>query len=93
VLVRGSHNALTFAERYKLEADNKLYNKDGRLAEVAGLKDPYLVIRINAVEKNEYKDFEFDSTAQEILDTVINQGASESISALLAEGIMEMQEA
>jgi hypothetical protein len=87
VLVRGSHNALTFVERYKLEKDNKLYTQDNRLAEEAGLKDPYLVIRINAVEKKEYENFEFDSAAQEIMDTVLNQGVNESIAELLSEGV------
>jgi hypothetical protein len=82
VLVRGNHNALKFMKDYKLEADNKLYTKDGKLAEEAGMIDPYTVVRINAVEKKEYKDFEATAAAQEILDAVLN---NQTITADIAE--------
>src|SRR5262249_35634835 len=87
VLVRGSHNTLTFAEKYILGDDNRLCAPDGSLAEQVGLRDPYVVVRINAIEKKEYDNFEFDSAAQEIMDTVLNQGVSERLSAFLSEGV------
>jgi hypothetical protein len=87
VLVNGSQNALTFAEKFRLEPDNMLHTQAGDLAEEVGLKDAYIVIRINSVEKDEYKDFEVDSAAQEILDAVANQGVTTSIAELLTDSV------
>jgi hypothetical protein len=78
---------MKFIENYKLETDNKLYAPNGELAEKAGMTDAYVVIRINAVEKKEYKDFEAASAAQEILDAVLNQNLTAEVTDLITENI------
>lgn len=87
VLVRGNYNALKFTKDYKIQADNKLYAQNGELAEKAGMIDPYVVVRINAIEKKEYKDFEATSAAQEILDTVLNQSITTEIAEAITESV------
>ncbi|MBS1794366.1 MAG: hypothetical protein JSS81_10960 [Acidobacteria bacterium] len=92
VLVRGNYNPLKFIEDYKLLSDNKLYTQDGRLAEEAGMTDAYVVVRVNAVEKKEYKDFEATGAAQEILDTVLNQNVTASVADLITDIVKDSQE-
>jgi len=87
VLINGNQNVLTFAQKFRLEPDNMLHTETGRLAEEEGLKDAYVVIRINSVQKDEYKDFEVNSTAQGLLDAVVNQGISTNIAELLTESV------
>lgn len=92
VLVRGNYNPVKFIADFKLGADNKLYAQNGKLAEEVGMTDAYLVIRINAVEKKEYKDFEATSAAQEILDTVLNQSITTEISNTITDIVKDSQE-
>lgn len=87
VLINGNQNALNFMQKFKLQPDNKLYTQGGVLAEQDGLKDAYIIIRINSIEKNEYKDFELDSAAQQILDAVLNQGVTQSIAGLISDSV------
>jgi hypothetical protein len=88
VLVRGSHDPKQFIEQYKLGSDNKLCNKDNIPAEKTGLTDPYVVLSINAVERNEYKNFELDSAGQEILDAVLNQkNITENLATLITDTV------
>lgn len=86
ILVHGNHNPLKFMDAYKLGDDNKLYAGND-LAEEAGMTNPYVVVRINAVEKNEYKDFEATSAAQEILDTVLNQSITNEIAEVITDSV------
>lgn len=87
VLVKGNQNTTTFIEKYTLSDDNTLRTKDGKLAEEVDLFTPYIVIRINAIEKSEYKSFENDRAAQEILDQVLNQGVTQSLADLLSDNL------
>jgi len=86
-LVGGSHVPDTFISKYKLAADNRLVDTAGKTAEQAGLTDPYIVIRINAVEKNEYKDFQLDAAAQETLDAVLNHGLTKDIAEMISGNV------
>ena len=85
VLVKGNFNSTNFLDKYILADDNMLRAKDGQLAEQAGLTAPYIVIRINAIEKNEYASFENDRVAQEVLDQVLNQGVTQNLAILFSE--------
>jgi hypothetical protein len=87
VLVKGNQNTSTFTEKFKLAEDNTLRTKEGILAEQAGLTAPYIVIRINAIDKSEYNSFENDRAAQEILDQVLNQGLTQNLADLLSETV------
>lgn len=84
VLVRGGYSQ-KFTQNYSLNYDNKLYASD-RLAEEAGLKDAYAVLRIDGKERPEYKDFEATSTAQEIVDAAVNEKMTESLAGLITDG-------
>ena len=87
VLVRGNYNPIKFIQNYKLESDNRLYTQTGELAENAGMTDAYVVVRINSVEKKEYRDFEAASAAQEILDAALNQNLTAEVAGLITDGI------
>ena len=84
VLVAGSHVPDTFIAKYKLAADHRLVDASGMPAEQAGMTDAYIVIRINAVEKNEYRDFQLDAAAQETLDAVLNHGLTKDIAEMIS---------
>ncbi len=88
VLVNGNADPVSFMQKFELGPDNQLRDKSGMLAEEAGLSDAYIVIRINAVEKPEYKDFESASAAQEIIDEVLtNETMTESIVSLISDTV------
>ena len=87
VLVRGSHIPETFIQKYRLSADSRLVDASGQPAENVGLTDPYIVIRVNAVQKDEYKDFQLDAAAQEILDAVQNHGMTKEIAELVSGSV------
>lgn len=85
VLVKGNQNTCNFIDKYTLGDDNILRTKEGKLAEEADLISPYIVIRINAIEKSEYKSFENDRAAQEVIDQVLNQGMTQSLADLFSK--------
>lgn len=87
VLVNGNHSS-SFIDKFKLDFDNRLKTKDGKLAEKAGMEDAYVVIRINAQERNEYKDFEVESEAQQILEEFLSQKTiTENIADLISDSV------
>ena len=57
-------------------ADNRLIDSHGRLAHQAGMKLPYIVIRVNCESRPEYKDFEVDSAVQAELCKLRAEGVS-----------------
>ena len=86
VLVNGNHSS-NLVEKFKLDFDNKLKTNDGILAENAGMKDAYIVICINAAEREEYKEFEYDSETQQILQAFLNQGLTQNIADILSDSV------
>ena len=88
VLVRGDQSS-DFVDRFKLHPENnRLITKDGgKLAEKAGMEDPYIVIRINADERKAYKEFEPDSATQQLLETFLNHGVTKNLADLLSESV------
>lgn len=87
VLVRGNHVPGAFLGKYKLAANNRLVDSAGKPAEEAGMKDPYVVLRINATEKNEYKNFQLDAAAQEILDAALNHGVTKEVAEMISGSV------
>lgn len=87
VLVGGSHVPDSFIARYRLAPDNRLVDAAGNPAERAGMTDPYVVVRINAVEKNEYRDFQLDAAAQETLDAVLNHGLTKDLAEMISGSV------
>ncbi len=86
VLVEGNHSS-SFTKEFKLSFDNKLVTQAGAPAEQAGLTDAYVVLRINAKERDEYKGFEIDSATQQVLQQFLNQGVTEEIAEVLTESV------
>jgi hypothetical protein len=92
VMVKGNQNPAAFADKFMLADDNRLTTKSGVPAEQAGMEAPYAVLRINAIQKDEYKDFEATSAAQEILDKVMNQPVSKELADLVEDGVKAVKE-
>ena len=86
VLVEGSHREDTFGNKYKLATDgefkNRLVTQSGELAEKHGLNDAYVVFRVQGKEVPDYKDFQIESAAQQLVGDLLK---SESITDELAE--------
>jgi hypothetical protein len=88
VLVRGDQS-VDFVDRFKLHPENNrlISTKNGKLAEKDGMEDPYIVVRINAKERKEYKEFESDSETQQFLEMFLNHGVTKNLADLLSDSV------
>ena len=87
VLVHKEQSTSAILKNFKLSAGSELVTKDGRPAEEAGMKSPYIVIRIDAKERPEYRDFEIDSAAQDELRRFLNESVTEELADFLRSGV------
>lgn len=86
VLVKENVNATEFIKNFKLGADsNVLQGSNGMPAEQAGFTGAYTVIKVDALERSEYKDFEADSDAQAKIKEFLDEKVD--LTEDLAEGI------
>ena len=89
VLVHKEQSASAILKKFKLSAGSELVTSDGRPAEEAGMKSPYVVIRINAKEMPEYRDFEIDSAAQDELRKFLNGVVTDELAEFVRSGVRD----
>lgn len=75
LLVKENVNATDFMASYKLATDgNRLLGVDGAPPENSGFTGAYIVIKIDAREKPDYKEFEADSEAEGKIKEYLDDG-------------------
>lgn len=79
-------NATDFIKNFKLGIDsNELHDSEGRPAEQAGFTGAYAVLKVDARERSEYKDFEAESAVQAKIKEFLNEKVD--LTEDFAEGI------
>jgi len=89
VLVHKEQSASAIPRDFRLSAGSELVTEDGRPAEEAGMKSPYIVIRIDAKDRPEYRDFEIDSATQDELRKFLNESVTEDFAEFLRSGVRD----
>jgi hypothetical protein len=87
VIIHSNQRASTILRDFRLSSGSELVTETGTLAEETGMKSPYVVIRINAEEKPEYRDFEIDHATQERLAGVLNENITEEFAEFVRNGV------
>ena len=77
-----------FAQKFQLNMEsNQLLGIDGSLPEESGFRGSYIVLKINAREIPDYKEFEADNEAQAIIKSYLDENLR--LSEEIAESITE----
>ncbi|MBN1594127.1 MAG: hypothetical protein JW941_12860 [Candidatus Coatesbacteria bacterium] len=87
VIVDGNQRASKLLEEFRLSAGSRLVTSDGKRAEDAGMASPYVVIRINAREFPEYREFAIEHAAQEKLAAFLNNEMIAELAEFVHDGV------